>query len=86
MYFYLIVLSICSTSGLQCWATLFDNFSVNIVGLDGHHIGALHSVMSLTTCFLIVQLPLIPIFKKLPTQEILLPVLLLGLPSTILQL
>ena len=44
MYFYLIVLSICSTSGLQCWATLFDNFSVNIVGLDGHHIGALQSV------------------------------------------
>ena len=44
MYFYLIVLSVCSTAGLQCWATLFDNFSVNIVGLDGHHIGALQSV------------------------------------------
>ena len=44
MYSYLIVLSICSTAGLQCWATLFDNFSVNIVGLDGHHIGALQSV------------------------------------------
>lgn len=44
MYLYLIVLSICSTAGLQCWATLFDNFSVNIVGLDGQHIGALHSV------------------------------------------
>ncbi len=44
MYLYLIVLSICSTAGLQCWATLFDNFSVNIVGLDGHHIGALQSV------------------------------------------
>ncbi len=44
MYSYLIVLSICSTAGLQCWATLFDNFSVNIVGLDGHHIGALQSI------------------------------------------
>ena len=44
MYSYLIVLSICSTAGLQCWATLFDNFSVNIVGLDGHNIGALQSV------------------------------------------
>ncbi|MBC2702999.1 MFS transporter [Desulfobacula sp.] len=44
MYSYLIVLTICSTAGLQCWATLFDNFSVNIVGLDGHHIGALQSV------------------------------------------
>jgi len=44
MYLYLIVLSICSTSGLQCWQTLFDNFSVNVVGLEGHHIGVLQSV------------------------------------------
>ena len=44
MYVYLIVLTICSTAGLQCWQHLFDNFSVNIVGLDGHHIGTLQSV------------------------------------------
>lgn len=44
MYFYLIVLTICSTAGLQCWRTLFDNFSVHTVGLDGNHIGALQSV------------------------------------------
>ncbi len=44
MYSYLIVLTICSTAGLQCWRTLFDNFSVNVVGLDGNHIGALQSV------------------------------------------
>ena len=44
MYVYLIVLTICSTAGLQCWQHLFDNFSVNIVGLDGHHIGTIQSV------------------------------------------
>ena len=44
MYSYLIVLTICSTAGLQCWRTLFDNFSVNIIGLDGNHIGILQSV------------------------------------------
>ena len=44
MYSYLIVLTICSTAGLQCWLTLFDNFSVNIVGLEGKHIGLLQSV------------------------------------------
>jgi hypothetical protein len=44
MYSYLIVLTICSTAGLQCWQTLFDNFSVNVVGLDGNHIGLLQSV------------------------------------------
>jgi len=44
MYSYLIVLTICSTAGLQCWLTLFDNFSVNLVGLEGKHIGFLQSV------------------------------------------
>lgn len=44
MYSYLIVLTICSTAGLQCWRTLFDNFSVNVVELDGNHIGVLQSV------------------------------------------
>lgn len=44
MYHYLIVLTICATAGLQCWRTLFDNFSVNVVGLDGHHIGSLQSI------------------------------------------
>ncbi|NOX34253.1 MAG: MFS transporter [Deltaproteobacteria bacterium] len=44
MYSYLIVLTICSSAGLQCWRTLFDNFSVNVVGLDGNHIGLLQSV------------------------------------------
>ncbi len=44
MYSYLIVLTICSAAGLQCWRTLFDNFSVNVVGLEGNHIGVLQSV------------------------------------------
>lgn len=44
MYSYLIVLTICSTMGLQSWRTLFDNFSVNVVGLDGYHVGILQSI------------------------------------------
>jgi hypothetical protein len=44
MYRFLMVLTICSTMGLQAWRTLFDNFSVNVVGLDGHHIGVIQSV------------------------------------------
>ncbi len=44
MYGYLILLTVCSTGGLQCWRTLFDNFAVNGVGLDGHHMGTLQSV------------------------------------------
>lgn len=44
MYLYLMVLTICATAGLNVWRTLFDNFAVHIVNLDGSHIGILQSV------------------------------------------
>lgn len=44
MFKYLSVLTICSTLGLYVWRTLFDNFAVNEVLLDGVHIGLLQSV------------------------------------------
>jgi predicted MFS family arabinose efflux permease len=44
MYLFLIVLTVCSTVGLQAWRTLFDNFSVHVVGLEGSHIGVIQSV------------------------------------------
>lgn len=31
----LAILTICSAAGLQSWRHLFDNFSVNVVGLNG---------------------------------------------------
>ena len=44
MYRYLILLTICSMGGLQCWRTLFDNFAVNGAELDGQHMGTIQSV------------------------------------------
>ncbi|MCP4106359.1 MAG: MFS transporter [Desulfobacteraceae bacterium] len=44
MYRYLMVLTISTAAGLQAWRTLFDNFAVNIVGLNGNHIGILQSI------------------------------------------
>ncbi len=44
MFIYLMVLTISSTFGLQAWRTLFDNFAVNVVDLDGGHIGILQSI------------------------------------------
>lgn len=44
IYIYLLVLTVCATSGLHIWRTLFDNFSVHVIGLDGEHIGLLQSV------------------------------------------
>jgi hypothetical protein len=44
MYRYLMVFTICSSMGLQTWLTLFNNFAVDMAGLDGHHIGMIQSV------------------------------------------
>ena len=44
MYRYLMVLTISSTIGLQAWRTLFDNFAVRVVGLNGDHVGIIQSV------------------------------------------
>lgn len=44
MYRYLALLTISATVGLQTWRTLFDNFAVNVVGLEGQHIGLIQSV------------------------------------------
>lgn len=44
MYFYLLILTLCATGGLQAWRTLFDNFAVHVVGLDGHHVGIIQSL------------------------------------------
>ena len=44
MYRFLMVLTIASTMGLQAWRTLFDNFAVRAVGLNGDHVGIIQSV------------------------------------------
>jgi hypothetical protein len=44
MYRYLVILTICSTMGLQAWTTLFNNFAVEVAGLDGDRIGIIQSV------------------------------------------
>ncbi len=47
MFIYLAVLVISSTMGLYVWRTLFDNFAVHIVNLEGKHVGILQSVREL---------------------------------------
>lgn len=47
MFRYLLVLTISSTVGLHIWRTLLDNFGVNVLDLNGGHIGILQSVREL---------------------------------------
>jgi hypothetical protein len=44
MYRYLLVLTIASALGLQGWQTLFNNFAVEVAGLDGSQVGIIQSV------------------------------------------
>ena len=43
MFLYLVMLTIASTVGLQAWTTLFNNFAVEVAGLDGDGIGIIQS-------------------------------------------
>jgi len=43
MYIFLMILTITSTVGLQTWRTLFNNFAVEIVHLEGNHIGMIQN-------------------------------------------
>ena len=44
MYRYLLVLTVASAIGLQGWRTLFNNFAVEIAGLNGSQVGIIQSV------------------------------------------
>ncbi|MBU0994699.1 MAG: MFS transporter [Proteobacteria bacterium] len=61
MYIYLIVFTICATAGLQAWRTLFDNFAVSVIGLQGEHIGIIQSVREIPglLTFLVIYLLLV---------------------------
>jgi hypothetical protein len=44
MFRFLAVLTVASMMGLQGWRTLFNNFAVEVVHLEGNHIGMIQSV------------------------------------------
>ena len=64
MYRFLMVLTISSTVGLQVWRTMFNNFSVEVAGLDGKHIGIIQSVREVPGL-----LTLLVIFVLMITRE-----------------
>jgi hypothetical protein len=64
MYRFLMVLTISSTIGLQAWRTLFDNFAVRVVGLDGNHIGMIQSVREIPGFLALLAVFVIMIIKE----------------------
>ncbi len=62
MFHFLALLTIASAVGLQTWRTLFNNFAVEIVNLEGNHIGVIQSFrevpgfLALLAIFLIIMI------------------------------
>ena len=64
MFLYLAVLTISSTIGLQAWLTLFNNFAVEVVGLEGNHIGVIQSVREIPGFLALLAVYIIMIIKE----------------------
>ena len=77
MYLYLIVLTICSTMGLQAWRTLFNNFAVEVAGLNGQHVGMIQSVREIPGFLALLAVYVIMLIKEHRLSA--LSILLLGL-------
>ncbi|MGD8739606.1 MAG: MFS transporter [Desulfobacterales bacterium] len=64
MFLYLAVLTICSTVGLQAWLTLFNNFAVEIAGLDGNRVGVIQSVREIPGFLALLVVYVIMVIKE----------------------
>jgi hypothetical protein len=64
MFRFLAILSIASTVGLQAWRTLFNNFAVEIVHLEGNHIGIIQSIREIPGFLALLVIYIILVFKE----------------------
>lgn len=59
-----MVLTISSTIGLQTWRTLFNNFAVEVVNLEGNHIGMIQSIREIPGFLALLVVYIIIIIKE----------------------
>jgi len=64
MFRFLALLSIAATVGLQAWRTLFNNFAVEIVHLEGNHIGIIQSIREIPGFLALLVIYIILIIKE----------------------
>ncbi len=82
IFSFLAVLAICSTCGLHLWQTLFNNFSVDVLGLDGHHVGIIQSVREIPGFLSILVVYFLLIIKEHRLSALSVLVLGLGIALT----
>src|SRR5210317_76184 len=82
MYRYLMVLTISSTIGLQAWRTLFDNFAVRVVGLNGDHVGIIQSVREIPGFLALLAVFVIMLIKEHRLSALSVLILGIGVAAT----
>ena len=82
MYRYLIMLTIASAVGLQAWLTLFNNFAVEIAGLEGKHVGVIQSVREIPGFLALLAIYVLLIIKEHRLSALSILMLGLGLGAT----
>ena len=82
MFWFLAVLTISSTIGLQAWLTLFNNFAVDVAGLDGNHIGVIQSLREVPGFLALLAVYIIMVLKEHRLSALSILVLGLGLALT----
>ena len=82
MFRFLAILSIAAAVGLQAWRTLFNNFAVEVVQLEGNHIGIIQSVREIPGFLALLVIYIILIIKEHRLSALSIAILGLGVGLT----
>jgi len=82
MYQFLIVLTIASSVGLQAWLILFNNFAVEVAGLQGNHVGMIQSVREIPGFLALLAIFVIIFIKEHQLSALSILFLGIGLAAT----
>ncbi len=64
MYWYLLLLTVAITAGFQAWRTLFNNYAVDEVGINGLQVGVIQSVREIPGFLAMLVVYLLLIIKE----------------------
>ncbi len=82
IYRYLVLLTISSTLGLEAWLTLFNNFAVEVVGLEGNHIGIIQSIREIPGFLTFLIVFVLVLLKEHRLSALSIVILGLGMAAT----
>jgi len=64
MYWYLLLLVVAMTTGFQAWRTLFNNYAIDEIGINGFQAGIIQSVREIPGFLALLVVYLLLIFKE----------------------